>query len=118
MDVEAVYRAEYGRVVAVLVRWFGDITLAEEAAQYAFVAALERWPAAGFPPSPAGWLMTTARRKAIDRLRREASRHEVLGTALITLARTPATAGRRVRRWPRRTTVRPATAAPYPRPAA
>lgn len=76
MDVEAVYRAEYGRVVAVLVRWFGDITLAEEAAQDAFVAALERWPAAGFPPSPAGWLMTTARRKAIDRLRREASRHD------------------------------------------
>lgn len=73
-DVARVFRAEYGRVVAVLVRLLGDIGLAEEAAQDAFVAALERWPTAGLPPSPAGWLITTARNRAIDRLRRESTR--------------------------------------------
>lgn len=73
-EVERVLRAEYGRVVAVLVRSLGDLDLAEDAAQDAAVAAVERWPAAGLPPSPAGWLVTTARRKAIDRLRREAAR--------------------------------------------
>ena len=73
-DVAEVFRAEYGRVVAALVRRLGDIDLAEEAAQDAFVIALERWPVAGLPPSPAGWLITTARRRAIDRLRREAGR--------------------------------------------
>ena len=87
VDVEAVYRAEYGRVVAVLVRYLGDIGLAEEAAQDAFVAALERWPAAGLPPSPAGWLVTTARRRAIDRLRREASRRDRYAQAALLHAR-------------------------------
>jgi RNA polymerase sigma-70 factor (ECF subfamily) len=72
--VERVFRAEYGRAVAVLVRLLGDIDLAEEAVQDAFTAALERWPSAGLPPSPAGWIITTARNRAIDRLRREASR--------------------------------------------
>ena len=75
-SVAAVFRAEYGRVVAVLVRDLGDIELAEDAAQEAFLAAVDRWPAAGVPPSPAGWLITTARRRAIDRLRREARRPE------------------------------------------
>jgi RNA polymerase sigma-70 factor, ECF subfamily len=60
--------------VAVLVRVFGDIDVAEEAVQDAFATALERWPVDGVPPSPAGWIITTARRRAIDRLRREASR--------------------------------------------
>ena len=62
--------------MAVLVRHFGDIDVAEEAVQDAFIVAVERWPSAGLPPSPAGWIITTARNKAIDRLRREASRHD------------------------------------------
>ena len=73
-EIERVFREQYGRAVAVLVRTFGDIDLAEEAVQDAFVAAVARWPEAGLPPSPAGWIITTARNKAIDRLRREASR--------------------------------------------
>ncbi len=67
---------EYGRAVAVLVRVFGDIDIAEEAVQDAFTAAVERWPSTGLPPSPAGWIITTARNRAIDRLRREASRED------------------------------------------
>ncbi|MGP4007074.1 RNA polymerase sigma factor [Streptomyces sp. 4N124] len=73
-DVEAVFRAEYGRAVSVLVRFLGDIDLAEEAVQDAFTTAVQRWPEAGVPPSPAGWIITTARNRAIDRLRRESSR--------------------------------------------
>jgi RNA polymerase sigma-70 factor (ECF subfamily) len=73
-EIERVFRAEYGRAVAVLVRLLGDIDLAEEAVQDAFTEAAARWPAAGLPPSPAGWIITTARNRAIDRLRREASR--------------------------------------------
>ncbi|OIJ62524.1 RNA polymerase sigma factor [Streptomyces mangrovisoli] len=72
--VEAVFRAEYGRAVAVLVRTFGDIDLAEEAVQDAFATALRTWPEAGVPPRPAGWIITTARNRAVDRLRRESSR--------------------------------------------
>ncbi|HZX38017.1 MAG TPA: RNA polymerase sigma factor [Streptomyces sp.] len=73
---ERVFREEYGRAVAVLVRVFGDIDIAEEAVQDAFTTALQRWPSAGLPPSPAGWIITTARNRAIDRLRREASRQD------------------------------------------
>jgi len=73
-EIGRVFREQHGRAVAVLVRAFGDIDVAEEAVQDAFVAALARWPEAGLPPSPAGWILTTARNKAIDRLRREASR--------------------------------------------
>jgi len=62
--------------VASLVRFFGDIDIAEEAVQDAFLVALERWPSAGVPPSPAGWIITTARNRAIDRLRRESSRDD------------------------------------------
>ena len=68
------FRREYGRAVAVLVRSLGDISLAEESVQEAFEAALQRWPVTGIPPAPAGWIITTARNRAIDRLRREASR--------------------------------------------
>jgi RNA polymerase sigma-70 factor, ECF subfamily len=71
-----VFREEYGRAVAVLVRVFGDIDIAEEAVQDAFTAAVQRWPSSGLPPSPAGWIITTARNRAIDRLRREASRED------------------------------------------
>jgi len=74
--IERVFRAEYGRAVAVLVRVFGDIDLAEESVQEAFTVAVQRWPAAAMPPSPAGWIITTARNRAIDRLRREASRDD------------------------------------------
>ena len=70
------FRQEYGRAVAVLVGVFGDIDVAEEAVQDAFTAAAQRWPSRGLPPSPAGWIITTARNRAIDRLRREASRHD------------------------------------------
>ncbi len=73
-DVERVFREEYGRAVAVLTRVFGDIDTAEDAVQDAFAEAARRWPAAGLPPSPAGWIITTARNRAIDRLRREAAR--------------------------------------------
>ena len=76
MDVARIFREEYGRAVAVLVRSFRDISLAEEAVQDAFTAALERWPRTGVPPSPAGWIITTARNKAIDRVRRESSRDD------------------------------------------
>jgi len=74
--IERVFREEYGRAVAVLVRVFGDIDLAEESVQDAFAVAVQRWPSAGTPPSPAGWIITTARNRAIDRLRREASRDD------------------------------------------
>jgi len=73
-DIERVYREEYGRAVAVLTRVFGDIDIAEDAVQDAFAEAARRWPPAGLPPSPAGWIITTARNRAIDRLRREAAR--------------------------------------------
>jgi RNA polymerase sigma-70 factor, ECF subfamily len=75
-EIERVFRQEYGRAVAVLVRVFGDIDLAEEAVQDAFTAALERWPASGLPPSPSGWIITTARNRAIDRFRRESARDD------------------------------------------
>ena len=73
VDVERIFREQYCRAVAVLTRVFGDIDLAEDAVQEAFATALERWPASGLPPSPAGWLITTARNKGIDRKRRETS---------------------------------------------
>ncbi|WP_327040693.1 RNA polymerase sigma factor [Micromonospora ureilytica] len=88
-NVEAVFRAEYGRAVAVLVRLLGDIDLAEEAVQEAFAVAVERWPTTGPPPSPAGWLITTARNRAIDRLRREASRTERQAQAALLYAADP-----------------------------
>ena len=72
--IERVFREEYGRAVAVLTRVFGDIDIAEDAVQDAFTEAARRWPSAGLPPSPAGWIITTARHRAIDRLRREAAR--------------------------------------------
>jgi RNA polymerase sigma-70 factor (ECF subfamily) len=76
-EIERVFREEYGRSVSVLVRLFGDIEMAEEAVQDAFTVASERWPAAGLPPSPVGWIITTARNRAIDRLRREAPRADL-----------------------------------------
>ena len=70
--VERVFREAYGQAVATLIRIFGDITLAEDAVQDAFVAASDRWRRDGIPPNPAGWIVTTARNRAIDDLRRSA----------------------------------------------
>ncbi|WP_373281548.1 RNA polymerase sigma factor [Microtetraspora fusca] len=70
-SVEAVFREEHGRLLAALVRRFGDLDLAEEVASEAIEAALARWPVDGVPPKPGAWLMTTARRRAVDRLRRD-----------------------------------------------
>jgi len=75
-EIERVFREEYGRAVAVLVRSFGGIDTAEEAVQEAFTVAVQRWPDTGLPPSPAGWIITTARHRAIDRLRSDAARED------------------------------------------
>jgi RNA polymerase sigma-70 factor, ECF subfamily len=88
-DVARIFRAEYGRAVAVLARFCGDLSLAEEAVQDAFATALERWPHDGVPPAPAGWLITTARNRAIDRLRREASRDDRQQAAMRLLENEP-----------------------------
>src|ERR1051326_4779794 len=74
--IEAVFRAEHGKVIASLIGALGDFDLAEEALQEALTVALQRWPRDGIPPSPAAWLVTTARRKAIDAWRRERQRQE------------------------------------------
>ena len=86
-DVERVFREEYGRAVSVLVRVFGDIDIAEDAVQDAFAVAVQRWPSTGLPPSPAGWIITTARNRAIDRLRREALREDRHAQAALLHAR-------------------------------
>jgi RNA polymerase sigma-70 factor (ECF subfamily) len=86
-EIERVFREEYGRAVAVLVRVFGDVDIAEEAVQDAFTTAVQRWPATGLPPSPAGWIITTARNRAIDRLRRESSREDRHAQAALLHAR-------------------------------
>jgi RNA polymerase sigma-70 factor (ECF subfamily) len=75
-QLERIFRNESGRSIATLVRLFGDVDIAEEAVQEAFVTATERWPSSGLPPNPGAWITTTARNKAIDRLRREASRND------------------------------------------
>jgi RNA polymerase sigma-70 factor (ECF subfamily) len=69
--LDRVFREEWGRVLASLVRFLGDIELAEDAAQEAFAIAAERWPRDGPPANPTGWLITTARNRAVDRIRRE-----------------------------------------------
>src|ERR1043165_5953242 len=74
--IDAVYRNEWGRIVATLIRSFGDFDTAEEAAQDAFAAALNQWPSEGVPASPAAWIIQTAKHKAIDRLRRQTRFHE------------------------------------------
>jgi len=76
VTVEAIFRREYGRCVASLIRFLGDIDTAEEAVQDAFTVAAARWPTDGQPPNPGAWIVTTARNRAIDRLRRESVRAE------------------------------------------
>src|SRR5829696_5351365 len=73
-DLATIYRREVGRCTATLVRVLGDVDLAEDAVAEAFAIAAERWPVTGTPPNPGGWITTTARNRAIDRLRREATR--------------------------------------------
>ena len=88
-EIERIYRAEYGRVVASLVRRFGDIDVAEDAAAEALLAAVERWPVDGVPPNPGGWLTTTAGNRAIDRIRRESHRDAKHRAALLVMDDTP-----------------------------
>ena len=78
--IDAVYRSDWGRIVATLIRLFGDFDLAEEAAQEAFAAALDQWRASGVPESPRAWIIQTARHKAIDRIRRRTLFEEKLKT--------------------------------------
>ncbi len=77
-EIDSVYRSEWGRIVASLIRTFGDFDIAEEAAQEAFAAAVKDWPEIGVPKSPAAWIIQTARHKAIDRIRRQKSLNEKL----------------------------------------
>ena len=76
VTLEEVFRREAGRCTATLIRVLGDIDLAEDAVAEAFAIAAERWPRTGIPPNPGGWITTTARNRAIDRLRRESTRSE------------------------------------------
>ena len=81
MDLASIYRAEYGRCVATLARFLGDINLAEEAVQDAFTTAVQKWETA--PPNPGAWIVTTARNRAVDRLRRESTREARHAQALL-----------------------------------
>src|SRR5712692_11015221 len=75
--LDAVYRSDWGRIVAALIRLFGDFDAAEEAAQEAFAAAVDQWPASGVPEFPRAWIIQTARHKAIDRMRHQARFQEI-----------------------------------------
>lgn len=89
LAVERIYREEYGRIVAALVRRFGDIDIAEEAAAEALLKAVEKWPVDGVPPNPGGWLTTTAANGAIDKIRRESHRDTKHQAALMITDDTP-----------------------------
>jgi RNA polymerase sigma-70 factor (ECF subfamily) len=82
-EVGRIFREESGRSVAALIRAFGDIDVAEDAVQEAFAVALRKWPGGGLPPNPGGWITTTARNSAIDRLRRESRGRELLGEVAV-----------------------------------
>ncbi len=81
--VGRIFRQESGRSVAALIRAFGDIDVAEDAVQEAFAIALSKWAREGLPPNPGGWITTTARRRAIDRLRRESRGRELLSEVAV-----------------------------------
>jgi RNA polymerase sigma-70 factor, ECF subfamily len=74
-----IFRDNAGRAVAALIRVLGDIDIAEDAVGEAYAVALSKWPRDGLPPNPAGWITTTARKRAIDRWRRESRERELLG---------------------------------------
>jgi len=82
-EVGRIFREESGRAVAVLVRVFGDIDLAEDVVQEAFAVAMRKWPGEGPPPNPGGWITTTARNRALDHLRRESRGRQLLGEAAV-----------------------------------
>ncbi|MGH2765099.1 MAG: RNA polymerase sigma factor [Actinomycetota bacterium] len=82
-EVGRIFREESGRSVAALISVFGDIDVAEDAVQEAFALALRKWPGDGLPPNPGGWITTTARNRAIDRLRRDARGRELLGEVAV-----------------------------------
>jgi len=92
-ELERVYRREATRIRAALAVRLGDVGLAEELVQDAFIEALEHWRAEGVPPNPGGWLATTARRKAVDRLRRERAGQEKLALLAVTRSLGPAGPG-------------------------
>src|SRR5437773_11946818 len=78
--VDSLYRSDWGRIVATLIRLVGDFDVAEEAAQEAFAAAVDQWRASGVPDFPRAWIIQTARHKAIDRIRRRTRFEEKLET--------------------------------------
>jgi RNA polymerase sigma-70 factor (ECF subfamily) len=82
-EVGRIFREESSRSVAALIRFFGDIDVAEDAVQDAFAVALRKWPNDGLPPNPGAWITTTARNRAIDRLRRESRGRELLGEVAV-----------------------------------
>jgi RNA polymerase sigma-70 factor (ECF subfamily) len=84
-EVGRIFREESGRSLATLIRVVGDIDLAEDAVQEAFAVALRKWPAEGLPPNPGGWITTTARNRALDRLRRESRGRELLSQVAVLL---------------------------------
>ncbi len=89
VQIDRIYREEYGRVVASLARRFGDLDIAEDAAAEALLVAVERWPIDGLPPNPGGWLTSTATHKAIDRIRRESQRDSKQQAALMIIDDSP-----------------------------
>src|SRR5437660_12551834 len=82
-EIGRIFREESGRSVAALIRVFGDIDIAEDAVQDAFAVALRKWTGAGLPPTPGAWITTTARNRAIDRLRRESRERQLLSDAAL-----------------------------------
>src|SRR5260370_28649006 len=82
--LDAVYRSDWGRIVAALIRLFGDFDAAEEAAQEAFAAAVNQWPVSGVPEFPRAWIIQTARHKTIDRLRRQTRFQEKQESCVVT----------------------------------
>jgi RNA polymerase sigma-70 factor, ECF subfamily len=84
-EVGRIFREESGRSVAALIGVFGDIDLSEDAVQEAFAIALRKWPGEGLPPNPGGWITTTARNRALDRLRRESRGRELLSELAVLM---------------------------------
>lgn len=86
VDIGRIFREEYGRAVAALTRFFGDLDIAEDAVQEAFLIAVQKWPEDGLPPNPGGWITTTARNRALDGLRRHARGRELLAEVALLSA--------------------------------
>ena len=78
LAIEKVYRTDWGRIIATLIRLYGDFELAEDVAQEAFAAAVDQWRSEGIPENPRAWIIQTARNKAVDRIRRRINLTEKL----------------------------------------